>query len=51
MMAARRGRGRSKKKKNHYFTKDHEKAIIRYCKSEDIKEKNLIEKIVIGILH
>jgi len=31
---------RKRRKSNQYFTKDHEKAIIRYCKSEDIKEKS-----------
>ncbi len=35
-MAARRGRGRSRKK-NHYFTKDHEQAIIDYANTRDVR--------------
>ena len=33
-MTKRKGRPRSKKK-NHYFTKAHENAIIEYAKSDD----------------
>lgn len=36
-MAARRGRGRGKSKKNYYFTKDHEQAIIDYANTRDVR--------------
>lgn len=32
-------RGRRAKKSNHYFTKDHEQAIIDYCKTTCIRER------------
>ena len=32
-------RPRKKRKSNQYFTKDHERAIINYCKSDDSREK------------
>tara|TARA_R100000234_G_scaffold40732_1_gene24388 strand:- start:1837 stop:2538 length:702 start_codon:yes stop_codon:yes gene_type:complete len=35
-MAARRGRGRGKKKQ-HYFTKEHEQAIVQYAKTKDVR--------------
>jgi hypothetical protein len=31
---------RARKKKNHYFTKDHEDAIIRYCQTTCIRERS-----------
>ena len=31
---------RKKKRKNHYFTKDHEKVIIQYANCEDYEERN-----------
>jgi len=37
-----------KKNKNHYFTKVHEDAIVRYCKSTDNKERNELYKEYIG---
>ena len=37
-----------KKNKNHYFTKVHEDAIVRYCKSTDNKERNELYKVYIG---
>ena len=37
-----------KKNKNHYFTKVHEDAIVRYCKSKDNKERNELYKEYIG---
>ena len=36
-MAARRGRKRSKSTKNHYFTKDHENAIVAYANTRDVR--------------
>ena len=37
-----------KSKKNHYFTKVHEQAIIDYCNSESPKERNELYKEFIG---
>jgi hypothetical protein len=39
---------KKKKNKNHYFTKVHEDAIVRYCKSTDNKERNELYKVYIG---
>ena len=39
---------RTKSKKNHYFTKVHENAIIDYCNSTDQKERNQLYKDYIG---
>ena len=39
---------RKKSKKNHYFTKVHEQAIIDYCNSECQKERNELYKVFIG---
>ncbi len=36
------------KKKNHYFTKIHEEAIIQYCSSDDMREKNQLYNTLIG---
>ena len=32
-------RGRRRKNKNHYFTQDHEDAIIAYCATTCIKKR------------
>jgi hypothetical protein len=37
-----------KRKKNHYFTKVHEQAIIDYCSSHDQKERNELYNEFIG---
>ena len=37
-----RKRGRKKSKKNHYFTQDHEDAIVRYANTEDLKERTVL---------
>lgn len=39
---------RKRSKKNHYFTKVHEQAIIDYCSSECPKERNELYKDFIG---
>jgi hypothetical protein len=39
---------RKKSKKNYYFTKVHEQAIIDYCKTTDSKERNRLYKELIG---
>ena len=39
---------KTKSKKNHYFTKIHEQAIIDYCISTDSKERNNLYKEFIG---
>lgn len=39
---------RKRSKKNHYFTKVHEQAIIDYCSSECPKERNELYKEFIG---
>jgi len=39
---------RRKRTKNNYFTKVHEDAIVRYCKSTDNKERNELYKQYIG---
>ena len=36
------------KRKNHYFTKVHEDAIVNYCISTDLKEKNELYNNFIG---
>ena len=30
---------KKRRKKNHYFTKDHENAIIRYCQTNCVRER------------
>tara|TARA_R110002020_G_scaffold419698_2_gene628846 strand:- start:24 stop:716 length:693 start_codon:yes stop_codon:yes gene_type:complete len=36
------------KKKNYYFTQDHEDAIVQYCRTEDPKLRNDLYKVFIG---
>ena len=36
------------RRKNHYFTKVHEEAIIQYCLSTDQKERNRLYEQLIG---
>ena len=38
----------ARKRKNHYFTKVHEQAIIDYCSTEDLKVRNQLYKEFIG---
>jgi len=33
-------RPRARKKKNHYFTQDHEDAIVRYCQTASLRERS-----------
>ena len=37
-----------KRRKNHYFTKVHEQAIIDYCASTDPKQRNELYNTYIG---
>mgnify|MGYP006403422431 CR=1 FL=1 len=39
MMKKKRPRSTEKRKKNHYFTKEHENAIVQYTKTNCIKER------------
>jgi len=39
---------RKRSKKNHYFTKVHEQAIIDYCSTEDMTIRNHLYKVYIG---
>ena len=36
------------KRKNYYFTQDHEDAIVKYCSTEDPKLRNDLYKDFIG---
>ena len=38
----------ARKRKNHYFTKVHEQAIIDYCSTDDLKVRNQLYKEFIG---
>ena len=38
----------ARKKKNYYFTQDHEDAIVAYCNTEDPKLRNDLYKVYIG---
>ena len=47
-MARRKNMARKKSKKNHYFTKVHEQAIIDYCDTDDSKLRNYLYENFIG---